>query len=313
MAIDITSTRDCQDLMGRIHQTMLKKGYAVGRIPKAPAQFQQNDDYILEGLAKAILTRQTRWAEMELILPELKTDFFDYHVECVAALTDRYIAKLYAKYRNRVRARLLHDELLSIADNAGKFLAIRAAHQSVWQFMQSLLNAQNYDGALQCYVRPDDGELLSRFIEAGNPLKLSSVGLAICCEFFNNVGIDEFKPDLHTIRFFNRIDLDRRRWRVSRRPDDARQIGIAMAATLRQPRKFVDGHIWHFCADGKGQICTEDDPQCGLCMLKTNRPQLCNGWPSRREIQSQWLAATKRFRGCALSRKRAEKKLRTQA
>jgi hypothetical protein len=135
------------------------------------------------------------------------------------------------------------------------------------------------------------------------------VGLGTCCEFFKNIGIDEFKPDVHTISFLNRINIDRTKAKVSRNPIDVREIGITVAQTLLKPRAFVDSLIWCLCADYEGEICTENDPKCYLCKLK-DEPELCLGFPNRTQIASNPLGAATRFRECNLTRTEAAKKMK---
>lgn len=75
-------------------------------------------------------------------------------------------------------------------------------------------------------------------------------------------------------------------------------------------KEFVDNHIWCFCAEGEGEICTENDPKCDLCMLNIKQPQLCPGFPNRRSIVSGPSVAAKRFQECNLTRKAADKKMK---
>lgn len=163
---------------------------------------------------------------------------------------------------------------------------------------------------MKFYIQPHDDKLIGCFIDPNSDFKLSGVGLATCCEFFNNIGIDEFKPDTHTVSFLNRIDLNRSSVRISRRPDLIRKVGITISETLGKPRKYVDGHIWCFCAEGEGEICTEDDPKCDLCQLKIQEPQLCLGFPNRIAINSNPLAAAQRMKECALIRSETQKKMK---
>jgi hypothetical protein len=201
----------------------------------------------------------------------------------------------------------METKLLWIRDNAKIFLQIQKRHGSVWHFIETNLGASAFNHTHGCYIHPKDDYLLKCFSKGA--FKLNGVRLAICCEFFNNTGVDEFKPDVHTISFLNRVNLDRTKARVSRMPDDTRAIGITIAETLQKPRRFVDSYIWRFCAEGKGkgegegegEICTEDDPKCHLCELKTRQPQLCQGFPSRTQIGTDPAGAAKRLKECNLT------------
>ena len=153
-------------------------------------------------------------------------------------------------------------------------MGIQTTHGSVWRFLETNLGGTPFNHAHGCYIHPNDNRLIKYLTSPSSRYKLSGVGLAICCEFFNNIGIDEFKPDRHTIRFLNRIGI-----LSSESPEEARRVGITIAQTLERPRKYVDSHIWVFCADGEGEICTQNKRKrkCNLCQLKNVQPQLCSG------------------------------------
>ena len=310
MAIDVNSVSDCQELTERIQQTLLAKGYKMSNVGELPKPFPLNDADVLEGLSRAILTRQALWASVEKLLPALKVSLFNYNVNNVAALINNDMRKIYSQYRDSVKARFFEDELLAIRDNAIIFQQIMFKHGSVCTFIKSYLPISDYDSASKCYIRPTDASLKKFFIDSYSGVKLRCVGLAICCEFFNNIGIDDFKPDVHTISFLNRINLLKSKVRVSRKPEDVRGIGVLIANALKKPRKYVDSHIWHFCAEDEGQVCTETDPQCLSCWLKIKEPILCVGFPNKAEILGNTLSAANRFKECNLSRKEASKKMR---
>jgi hypothetical protein len=307
--IDVNSVSDCQELMERIQQTLLVKGYKTSRIGGLPKPFPLNDAGILEGLSEAILTRQALWISVKRILPELKVSLSNYNVNGVAALTDNDIGEIYISYKDRVKARFFEDELFAIRYNAIIFQQIIFKYGSVCTFIKSYLPMSDYDSSSKCYIRPIDAALKKYFIDYYSGVKLHCVGLAICCEFFNNIGIDDFKPDVHTTSFLNRITLDKYKVRVSHKAEDVRGIGVLIANTLKKPRKYVDSHIWHLCAEGEGQVCTENDPQCSSCWLKIKEPILCGGFPNKAEILDHNIAAADRFKECNLSRKEAYKKM----
>jgi len=242
-----------------------------------PPPFQHNDGHIFECLTCAVLSNGTRWNSLRPRLPAIKRILFGYDLIQIASLSDVAINLIYQRQIQplSIPSRiLLTTKLQWIRDNAATFLQIQERHGSAWHFIRDFLGVAP-DPVRHCYLHPQDNELLTYFVSG--PYKLKGVGKAICCEFFNNIGIDEFKPDVHTTRFFRRLGLHRTGLEVSQSPNDVRAIGIRIAETLRRPRKFVDSHIWCFCAEGEGEICTADDPKCGSCMLKTKQPELCRG------------------------------------
>jgi hypothetical protein len=209
----------------------------------------------------------------------------------------------------RISSRIKTERKLKwIRDSAKVFQKIsKETGAPVWQFVKNNLDQNQYDHSHQCYVQPNDDSLKRCFIDGGSKSKLPGVGPAICDEFFNSIGIDEFKPDGHTINFLSRINLAGAV--RTRKPNRIRDIGIQMARSLSEPRKYVDSHIWHYCAETEGEICTENDPQCNVCRLEIDEPQLCKGFPNTMDIRANPLRATQRFNECVLTPEEAYDKL----
>lgn len=307
MHIDIRSSSDCEALVQRIQQTLSTNGYCTSNIPRTSKPFPADDNRVLEQLSEAILSIQSKWYRIKGILPALKGDLFDYDVHKVAGLSDSYVHSLFTKYKGSVR---FEKKLSAIRDNARVFVKIASTthQQSLCHFIKSHLPSAAYDTSCGCYIRPDDAYLLNCFTHPKSDFRLHQVQLATCCEFFKNIGIDEFKPDAHARAFLNRVNIDRTKAKVSHNPVDVRQVGITVARTLPQPRAFVDMLIWCLCADKQGEICTENDPKCHLCRLN-DAPQLCPEYPGRTQIAAHPLKAAARFHDANLTRAEAYKKM----
>jgi 3-methyladenine DNA glycosylase Tag len=275
--IDPQSKSDCQELISRIKGTLSAvKPSILGRVTHYPKPFLQNDTYIFEQLTPAVMSNGTKYYLLKPHLPALKVILFGYDIGRTAALSDSVINALFLTQIQplRIPSKIkLERKLLWIRDNAKTFLKIQRSHGSVWHFLEANLGGTPFNHAHGCFIHPNDDRLIKYLTALSSKYKLSGVGQAICCEFFNSIGIDEFKPDRHTIRFLNRVGILK-----SRSTDQARQVGITIAKTLGQPRKYVDSHIWVFCADGEGEICTENNPRCHVCQLKNQQLQLCQGY-----------------------------------
>lgn len=261
--MNINSKSDCEMLIDRIHRTLqAQKPSVIKRIQKQPSKFHGDDRYIFGGLCRAIFSIQAVYSDIERNLAEIKSSLFDYDIVKVANLSDAGITGLYErKFKPlKIKARFLKKELIWIRDDAKKFQNIQQEHDSVWKFIKQCIKDNGQDSLMEC------------FIKTRGQFKLNGVRLPVCCEFFNNVGIDEFKPDEHATRFFKRIGVAK-----SDRPKEIRMAGITIAETLGKPRKYVDSYIWNFCAEGRGEICTKDNPKCHLCRLKIEKPVLCRG------------------------------------
>jgi 3-methyladenine DNA glycosylase Tag len=283
--IDIRSKSDCEEVIRRIVGTLSKSGFSLSTIQQNPSPFLQDDTYIFDGLCKAVLSAQADWDSVEPKLPAIRKAMSNYNIAIVANLPDRTVEHLYKGgiERLNIRARFLRQELFYIRDNAKTFLKIRQLHGSVWQFMMKSLNKREYDESKGFYLRPNDDDLIRHFTKSGGGLKLCGVGLAICCEFFNNVGIDELKPDGNIITVLVSIGVVgkkskgpkdiRQKGAIEREdPKDVRRRGLAIAETLAKPRKYVDRLLWNF---GR-EICTKE-AKCCSCFLRQEVPALCVG------------------------------------
>jgi hypothetical protein len=270
--INIHSKSDCRELINRIRETLSAvKPHVLGNITSYPLHFLRNDDAIFGSLTPAILSNGTKYHLLEPHLPAIERILSNYDIALIAGLSNSDINELYLHHIKPLKIpskRKWVTKLLWIGNNAKTLLDIQKQHGSVWHFIETNLAGSLFNNTHDCYIHPNDAYLL-RCFSAGK-FKLEGVGYAICCEFFNGIGIDEFKPDRHTIRFLNRVGIVK-----SQSPNEVRKAGITIAQTLGQPRKFVDSHIWEFCADGKGEICTEKNPKCHLCKLNTEEPRLC--------------------------------------
>ena len=287
MVMDINSKWACEELECRVLRTLSGSGFNTNKVKTKPCEFRSDDIYIFRGLCKAVLSRQTNWDKVVGVLPIIAEVLCNYDIEKVASLSDKEIDKRYKeKLEGKTEVSFLRRKLKHCRKNAEVFQDIRQQHSSVWQFIKGYLNENEYDKSKKCYIQPNDDNLIKCFIEARSPFKLSGVRLAICCEFFNNIGIDEFKPDEHAIIVLVSIGAVGRRSKSpedireegavnKESPKEIRQIGIKIAETLGKPRKYVDSLLWNF---GR-RICTKGSPTCNSCRLKIEEPAFCEGIP----------------------------------
>lgn len=190
---------------------------------------------------------------------------FHYDFKKISELSDEEIERIYFEIKNlNIRDRFLSIKLYAFRDNAKTFQKISNRFGSVHKFIE-----QNFD---------NKEYLIATFTNPPSEYKLRRVGLAICSEFFKNIGIADFKPDLHMNRLFDRLGL-------INNPDNkatpkidqqVRRIGLEFATKIEKPAHYVDNVLWFFCADGKAEICSKT-PKCHECELYTKEPRLCKG------------------------------------
>jgi len=214
---------------------------------------------------------------MKKHLGTIKHYLCNYNLPLLSTKSSGQIEQIYANSIQplNIRARFLARECLDIWKNAIIFQKIQTDHGCVWEFISSCLNPNTYDVAHSCYVHPDTKVIDSFFVDVQGQYKLWGVGYTIVREFYNNIGIDDFKPDGNIVRVFgsigvhgyiagNRLQI-RQKGQVSRQsPKKMRQIGIEIATMTRSQRKYVDSLLWHF---GR-EICKQATPGCAICDLK---------------------------------------------
>jgi len=270
--INIHSKSDCQLLIDRIVGTLNDHNAAmINQIQRYPRQFYKNDDHMFDRLARAILSNGSKYKDVSKHFNTIRDMLFGYNLNILTRASDSQFNSLCNQIiALSIPSRILIERKLDwIRSNASTFITIQQKFGSIWQYISSNIPSSSFDSNLNCYIQPNDSNLIKAFTK--HPFKLNGVGLPICCEFFNTIGIDEFKPDTHTKRFINRLEITN-----SEVPSDIRYIGITISQTLGVSRKLVDSHIWIFCAYGQGQICA-DAPKCDKCQLYTKDPRICNG------------------------------------
>lgn len=269
MNINIKSGSDCKMLLDRIERTLTATSFNISRLRRQPGPFCKDDTCIFKGLSEAILSNRAVWSSVQLHLNTIGQVLYAYNINKVASLSNGDLDKLYTSRLKplKIRSQRLRKRLEEIRDNASAFQDFTQKYGSVCNFISSYLNGGRIE------------HLRSQFIGKCAGFKLHGVGMAICSEFFNNIGIDEFKADSNTTRFFKRTGMAAE----NASPDDIRAIGITIAENSGKPRVYVDSLIWHFCAEDEGQICTKNNPRCYLCKLKS---RFCEGISNNSALQS---------------------------
>lgn len=261
MNIDIKSSNECRMLLDRIEKTLTAIGFGMNRIRRGPASFCADDTCIFRGLSEAILSNRAVWSSVRPHLDTIAQALCVYNISKVASLSDSDLATLYTNRLKplKIRSGRLRRGLREIRDNAEAFQDFIEKHGAIRNFILTYLD----DGRME--------QLRDQFTGKCPGFKLHGVGVAICSEFFNNIGIDEFKGDSNTTRFFGRIGIAK----AKASPEDIRTIGITIAKNSGKPRGFVDSLIWCFCAEDESEICTTYNPKCHLCKLSTEEPRFC--------------------------------------
>jgi len=261
MPINTNDYTACNNFVDAMKNSLKASGFNVQQEidNKVFPIFIANDQDIFNGLCRAILSAQADDNKVQALLPELRRKLFYFNIGKLSTLTEIQIAHIYKTHFKGHGTRLLLPQLRSFPSNACRFQQIAQTHGSVWSFIQNHIDSNFYDSNSQRYIQPNDKNIINKFTVNTSPYKLNQVGLAICCEFFNNIGIDEFKPDALIKRVYQRNGLN------TQTDAKARETGITISQTLNQSRKYLDNLSWHF---GR-EICKESKPLCHLCALQS--------------------------------------------
>ena len=262
------SKESYKELFKRVCSTLKDSGYEMKDVVYPFPDFNEmNDRSIFEGLCKAIYTAQAKWESYEKNFDRIDPLLFNYDFKKIANLTDEEITKIHKEMiEMKVRDWLLHGKLKYFRENSRVFTNLLKKKTSMHEFLRKELS--------------DKEMLIKKLTSNGSHYKLSGVGLPICCEFFKNIGLDDFKPDVHMIYLFSRLGvakIKKPKAPTLKELYSVRATGMDIAESNNEPFHVVDNVLWFFCAEGKAEICTTDNPKCFKCSLRIEKPVMCNG------------------------------------
>lgn len=148
-----------------------------------------------------------------------------------------------------------------IGTNIGKLQSLEKEYGSVDNFYQKFIDT---DPTLKTLVKE---------LSAENKLhKFLQLGEALTAEYLRNVGYDISKPDRHICRILGSKNLGCSDSEITS-IYEAFDIVAEIAKVLGKHTAEVDYILWSYCANGYGEICTVNKPNCDICVGKEN----CNG------------------------------------
>ena len=255
-------------LYKRVCSTLKDSGFEMKDIVYPFPDFEKMDDRtIYEGLCKAIFTAQAKWESYEKNLDRIDSLLFNYDFRKIKNLTDEEIKKIHKEMMEmKVRDWLLRGKLEHLRKNARLFTILLGKRISIHEFLKKELS--------------DKEMLIRKLTSYESGFKLGGVGLPICCEFFKNIGIDDFKPDGHMVYLFSRlgiVEIKSPKTPTVRELHSIRAVGMDIAKSNNEPFHVVDNVLWFFCAEGKAEICTTNNPKCFKCKLRNEEPVMCRG------------------------------------
>lgn len=166
------------------------------------------------------------------------------------------------------------DKMLNTEPNVfeKKICDIKCGNRAIKKQMENLnynikvfQKIENDYGSLDKFLTSDSPHKIALELASGNKYKIKQVGYALALEYLRNVGIDAVKPDTHIIRI-----LSHERLGFSEKvptPSEAVEIIEEVSKETGYSLSYIDALLWLFCADGYGNICS-NEPKCNVCRLK---------------------------------------------
>lgn len=145
-----------------------------------------------------------------------------------------------------------------IGTNIGKLQSLEKEYGSIDNFYQKSIDT---DPTLKTLVKELSAE--------NKPHKFLQLGEALTAEYLRNVGYDISKPDRHICRILGSKNLgcsDSENTSIY----EAFDIVAEIAKVLGKHTAEVDYILWTYCANGYGEICTVNKPNCDICVGKEN-------------------------------------------
>jgi len=203
----------------------------------------------IQALVYAQLSNQTKWSRIVPRLDEIDAMFFHYDAEKIKALPGNYFSeKLFELKCGNISTQ---KQMAALADN------IRVLEKIEKDF-----------GSLDAFVSGEEAlRVVKKLSDADSEYKLAMMGEALAWEYIRNVGIDGAKPDTHIRRFLSAERMGCSAGKTATTEEALSQIEIISGETGLS-KAAVDSIIWHFCADGFGEICTAQ-PHCQRCPIRS--------------------------------------------
>lgn len=192
----------------------------------------------IEGLIKSKLSQQVQWKYVEEKLAQVDELFYNYDESKIRAYGSNYYLAGLAKLKVGRFRKSLCDNLFGNIDYIKSILSVRPIVEN------DLINLAT---------------------------NLKGFGIPLVCEYFNYIGIDRLKPDLHVKRILSRYydGVDN-----SNNFNDIKTLNWAhgVCALGKYNLTQIDILLWGYCTkQPRGLEICGAKPKCSLCQLaRTN-------------------------------------------
>ena len=221
----------------------------------------------IRAMVYSMLTSGASWNRVEpsidietgrvLLIDEI---FYQYDVDTLLNTDPMDLVERVKQHK--LGTQYIKNQMVSlIGTNIGKLQSLEKEYGSIDNFYQKSIDT---DPTLKTLVKELSAE--------NKPHKFLQLGEALTAEYLRNVGYDISKPDRHICRILGSKNLGCSDSEITS-INEAFDIVAEIAKVLGKHTAEVDYILWSYCANGYGEICTVNKPNCDICVGKEN----CNG------------------------------------
>lgn len=201
----------------------------------------------IKGLVFSLLSSQRDWGEIHRNRQYVEKLFFNFDKEKIKNTNYHY-------FINGLKSRSLGNR------------AINKQMETLNYNIAILERIEKEYGSLDDFVtRLKPNAISALFACKESPYALKQIGFPLALEYLRNVGIDTVKPDVHIVRIFKRLGLIKDSDSAER---DVLEIIEKLSKESGYPKAHIDFLLWHYCSKSFGNICSENNPKCNLCVIQ---------------------------------------------
>lgn len=244
--------KDYKKMFDILEEYLNKKNFDVDKTVLKAIEDRKNGKSFsfnehIKGLVFSLLSSQRDWSEIHKNRQYIENLFFNFD-------------------KQKIKNTDYHDFIKGLVSHS---LGNRAIHKQMetLSYNISILEKieQEYDSLDNFVTRLKPNAISALLACKESPYALKQIGFPLALEYLRNVGIDTVKPDVHIVRIFKRLGL------LKGCESEEKEVLEAieeLSATSGYSKAYIDFLLWHYCSIGFGNICSENNPKCEICVIK---------------------------------------------
>ena len=201
----------------------------------------------LKGLVFSLLSSQRDWSAIHKNRQYIEKLFFNFDKNKIKNCDYKY-------FISSLKSRSLGNRAI------GKQMETLNYNISV------LEEIENEYGSLDDFITKLKPNAISALLACKeSPYALKQIGFPLALEYLRNVGIDTVKPDVHIVRIFKRLGLIKN---CESEEKEVLKVIENLSKESGYTKAYIDFLLWHYCSVGFGNICSENNPKCEMCVIR---------------------------------------------